>query len=58
MVPITYSGVIPTRYSDRLLDFSVTIGRYYKDIYLNSFFIIKIDSRIISLQNVFHSLMI
>ena len=27
-----------TRYSDRLHDFSVTIPRYYKDAYVNSFF--------------------
>ena len=26
------------RYSDRLHDFSVTIPRYYKDVYVNSFF--------------------
>ena len=27
-----------TRYSDRLHDFSVTIPRCYKDVYVNSFF--------------------
>ena len=27
-----------THYSDRLHDFSVTIPRYYKDVYVNSFF--------------------
>ena len=27
-----------TRYSDRLHDFSVTINRCYKDVYVNSFF--------------------
>ena len=26
------------RYSDRLHDFSVTIPRFYKDVYVNSFF--------------------
>ena len=28
----------PTCYSDRMHDFSVTISRYYKDVYVNSFF--------------------
>ena len=28
-----------TRYSDRLYDFSVTIPRCYKDVYVNSFFL-------------------
>ena len=28
----------PTHYSDRLYDFSVTIPRCYKDVYVNSFF--------------------
>ena len=27
-----------TRYSDRVHDFSVTISRFYKDVYVNSFF--------------------
>ena len=33
-----YSRGRYTRYSDRLHDFSVTIARCYKDIYVNSFF--------------------
>ena len=32
------SRKVSTRYSDRLHDFSVTIPRYYKDVYVNSFF--------------------
>ena len=33
-----YSDRLHTRYSDRLHDFSVTIPRCYKDVYVNSFF--------------------
>ena len=38
LVPLPYSQGSSTRYSDRLHDFSVTIPRYYKDVYVNSFF--------------------
>ena len=38
LVPLPYSQGRPTRYSDRLHDFSVTIPRCYKDVYVNSFF--------------------
>ena len=38
LVPLPFSGGRPTRYSDRLHDFSVTIPRCYKDFYVNSFF--------------------
>ena len=38
LVPLPYSRGRSTRYSDRLHDFSVTIPRYYKDVYVNSFF--------------------
>ena len=38
LVPLPYSRGRPTRYSDRLHDFSVTILRCYKDVYVNSFF--------------------
>ena len=38
-VPLPYSWVGSTRYSGRLHDFSVTIPRCYKDIYVNSFFL-------------------
>ena len=38
MVPLTYSRGGSTCYSDRLHDFSVTIPRGYKDVYVNSFF--------------------
>ena len=38
LVPLCYSWGRSTRYSDRLHDFSVTIPRCYKDVYVNSFF--------------------
>ena len=38
LVPLHYSRGRSTRYSDRLHDFSVTIPRCYKDVYVNSFF--------------------
>ena len=38
LVPLPYSQWRFTHYSDRLHDFSVTIPRYYKDVYVNSFF--------------------
>ena len=38
LVPLPYSLWSSTRYSDRLHDFSVTIPRCYKDVYVNSFF--------------------
>ena len=37
-IPLPYSRGRSTRYSDRLHDFSVTIPRCYKDVYVNSFF--------------------
>ena len=37
-VPFPYSRGISTRYSERWYDFSVTIPRFYKDVYVNSFF--------------------
>ena len=46
LVPLPYSRGRSTRYSDRLHDFSVTIPRCYKDIYVNSSF-----SRIARLWN-------
>ena len=39
LVPLPYTRGRSTRYSDILLDFSVTIHRCYKDVYVNSFFI-------------------
>ena len=39
LFPLHYSRGRSTRYSDRLHDFSVTIPRYYKHFYVNSFFI-------------------
>ena len=38
LVPLPFSRWRSTRYSDRLHDFSVTIPRCYKDVYVNSFF--------------------
>ena len=38
LVPLPYSRWKSTRYSDRLHDFSVTIPRCYKNVYVNSFF--------------------
>ena len=38
LVPLHYSRGRSTHYSDRLHDFSVTIPRCYKDVYVNSFF--------------------
>ena len=38
LVPLSFSGGWSTRYSDRLHNFSVTIPRCYKGVYVNSFF--------------------
>ena len=38
LVPLPFSRGRSTRYSDRLHDFSVTITRFYKNVYINSFF--------------------
>ena len=38
LVPLPYSRGRSTCYSDGLHDFSVTIPRCYKDVYVNSFF--------------------
>ena len=38
LVPLPFSWGRSTRYSDRLHDFSITIPRCYKDVYVNSFF--------------------
>ena len=38
LVPLPYSGGRSTHYSDSSHDFSVTIRRFYKDVYVNSFF--------------------
>ena len=38
LVPLPYSRGRSIRYSDRLHDFSVTVPRCYKDVYVNSFF--------------------
>ena len=41
LVPLPYSWESSTCYSDRLDDFSFTIPRCYKDVYVNSFFSLK-----------------
>ena len=38
LVPLLFSQGRTTLYSERLLDFFVTIPRCYKDVYVNSFF--------------------
>ena len=38
LVPLPCSRERSTRYSNRLHNFSVTISRCYKDVYVNSFF--------------------
>ena len=38
LVPLPFSRGRSTRYSDRLHDFSVTIPRCYKNVYISSFF--------------------
>ena len=38
LVPLSHSRRRSTRYSDKLHEFSVTISRCYKDVYVNSFF--------------------
>ena len=38
VVPLPYSRGRSTRYSNSLHDFSATIPRFYKDVYVNSFF--------------------
>ena len=38
LFPLAFSRGRSTRYSDRLHDFSVTIPKCYKDVYVNSFF--------------------
>ena len=38
VLPLPFSRGMSTRYSDRLHDFSDTIPRCYKDVYVNSFF--------------------
>ena len=39
LVPFPYHREGPSCYSDRLHDFSVTIPKCYKDVYVNSFFL-------------------
>ena len=39
VLPFPYSWGIYTRYSDRLHNFSVTVPRCYKDVFVNSFFL-------------------
>ena len=39
MVPVPYSRGRLICYSDRFHDFFVTVPRFYKDVYVNSFFL-------------------
>ena len=39
LVPLSFSWERSTHYCDRLHDFSVTIPRCYKNVYINSFFL-------------------
>ena len=39
LIPLPYSRGRSTHYSDRLHDFSITIRRFYKDVYVDSFFL-------------------
>ena len=50
LVPLPFFQGRSNCYPDRLHDFSVTIPRCYKDVYVNSFFL---DSGILCLQNTF-----
>ena len=50
LVPLPYSRGRSTCYSDTLHDFSVPINRCYKDVYVNSFFLLaRLDSGILCL---------
>ena len=49
LVPLPYSRGRTTRCSDRLHDFSVTIRRCYKDVYVNISFLAQLDSGILCL---------
>ena len=53
VVPFPYSRGSSSRHFDRLHDFSDTILRYYKDVYLNSFLYAQLDSGIICINNAF-----
>ena len=44
LVPLPFSQVRSTHYSDRLHNFSVTIPRCYKNVYLNSKFYFGINT--------------
>ena len=57
LVPLLYSRGKSTCYSDRLHNFSVTILRCYKKVYVNNFFLFT-DKHWNSLQNTFLWLMI
>ena len=49
LVPLPFSRGRSTHYSDRLHDFSVTIPRCFKDAYVNSLFLARLDSGILCL---------
>ena len=49
LVPLPFSRGRSTRYYDRLHDFSVTIPRCYKDVYVNSLFLAQLGCEILCL---------
>ena len=49
LVPLLFTLGRSTLYSDRLDDFCVIVPRYYKDVYVNSFFLQQADSGILYL---------
>ena len=53
LVPCLYSQGRSTSYCNRLYYLSVTIPRYYKDVYVNSFFLRTAKVWILCLQNAF-----
>ena len=42
LIPLPYSRGRSTSYADRLHDFSVTISRCYRDVYVNIFFLLQL----------------
>ena len=57
LVPLPYSGWRSACYSGRLHEFSVTIPRYCKDVFVNNFLCyfltFQLDSGVLCLQNAF-----
>ena len=49
LVPLPFSRERPTRYSDRQHNFSVTIPRCLKDVYVNSFFPCAVNRHLLTI---------